>query len=241
MTRPAEAARLRADALRRLRLFDRRHPQWWVAAVAAAAWVAVVVRAWTEPPHHHGGGWGATTASLALMTAAMMLPLVLASSRGVAVSSRWRRRHRAQAAFLAGYLGVWVPVGLAVGLLVSAGASVLGGLVVLVLVATGSILYQFTLRKRRVLRWCAARRVPGGDGLRADLACARLGAGVAVPCVSTCGGLMAVAAAAGHGPVVMLALTAVAFRERTTREYDPRPGAAVIAGVMVLVVLVGPW
>ena len=79
--------------------FAWRRPEWWSLALCAAAWLLMVRRHW-----HGISGW-------MLMTFAMMLPMVVDSIRATAERSLWRRRHRAIAAFLIGYLSLWIVIG----------------------------------------------------------------------------------------------------------------------------------
>ena len=78
----------------KLRRIGWRHPEWWVILIAAAAW-ALILRHATHA--HTVPGVGHTIIAAAVMVAAMMLPLTLANVRHVALSSLWRRRHRAAA------------------------------------------------------------------------------------------------------------------------------------------------
>src|SRR5918994_2925057 len=115
----------------KLRRIGWRYPEWWVVMAAVVAWMfmagmshphasdtgitpAGMSHAHTSHTHvSHTGiilGRGQGTLEISAMVIAMMLPLTLTNVRHVALSSLWRRRHRAIAAFLVGYLAVWIVV-----------------------------------------------------------------------------------------------------------------------------------
>src|SRR5215211_3666923 len=117
----------------KLRRFGWRYPEWWVVMAAVVAWLfmagmshphashteitsAGMSHAHTSHTHvSHTGtisgrGHGQGTLGTVAMVIAMMLPLTLTNVRHIALSSLWRRRHRAIAAFLVGYLAVWFVV-----------------------------------------------------------------------------------------------------------------------------------
>ena len=199
-----------------------------LAALAAAAFVAIGLTSWAPLLHHgpaggshaaHGAAALATAAWLVgwgLMVAATMLPgstplvRVVAARPGFAV---------------AGFLGVWAAVGVAV----LAGVAAVGALgapppAVAALALAGAGAYQLSARKRRALARCRAhgRLLPGGgagsdpsgDAVRAGLAqglasaacCGPLMAAMALAAVGgpapmlVAGGAMAVEAAAPWGP-----------------------------------------
>ena len=98
------------DKLRRLNWCN---PEWWVVIAAAVAWI--VMLSMSHPHASHSGitlgkGHGRCALGMVAMVIAMMVPLTLANVRYVALSSLWRRRHRAIAGFLVGYLAVWFVV-----------------------------------------------------------------------------------------------------------------------------------
>src|SRR5918997_1043752 len=97
----------------KLRRFGWRYPEWWVVMVTAVAWMFMAGMSFSHASHtgvtpSRGDGQG--TLGMVAMVIAMMVPLTLANVRHVALSSLWRRRHRAIAAFLVGYTGVWIVV-----------------------------------------------------------------------------------------------------------------------------------
>src|SRR4029453_8935011 len=85
-----------------------RHPEWGSLALSAICWVGLLTR--TSTPHHAAHATGGMT-EWTLMVIAMMFPIVITPVRVTAERSLWRRRHRAIAEFLAGYVLVWLVVG----------------------------------------------------------------------------------------------------------------------------------
>lgn len=218
-----------------------RHPEWTVALVAVACWAllaALHVRGWGHPDGHDpgaahssaghsamhqaatpqaaepAGGWLAAQGSWLLMAPAMMLPSALPPARHVALNSRWRRRQRGSAVFVATYLAVWLLFGLVV-ISVAGWAHVPTGaswpLALALVVAAG---WELTAVKRRCLRACH-RTVPlPPDGWKADAACARFGLRYGWSCLGACWALMLAMAIAGHASLLlMVVLTAIVVAE----------------------------
>jgi predicted metal-binding membrane protein len=237
--------------------FHRRHPEWPVLLLAGAGWAVLVRLHLTTPPAagvgHHGGpgahpGPATTTAGPALladwcvMVTAMMVPTAAPALRRVAVNSLRRRRHRAMAVFLAGYLALWFAFGLgAVAVLLALDAvlppAVDRGLVpaALLLVAAG---YELTSRKRRFLRACHLPFALPPTGRRADAACARFGVRHAGACLGSCGALMLAMSAAGHrGLLLVVIVTAVVTAQKLlvagTRLGLPVAATLVVAALAV--------
>ena len=160
-------------------------------------------------------------AAWAFMVVAMMVPLVVEPIRTTAARSLWRRRHRAIALFLTGYLTTWIGAGVAAILL----ARLLGlsEESPRLLVAAGFALaagWQLSPAKRRALNACH-RTVPlAPHGARADRDCLRHGAWTGARCVTSCWPLMLACALAGHAPAVLLGVTLMLTGERYLR----RPG-----------------
>ena len=114
-----------------------RHPEWLVLLCAAVGWVVLWVLLWrgsaTAMPAHgqhtmHPGSMSEPAgidqaASVALvwlaMTVAMMLPTTVPMVRYVAFSTRRTRRQRSILLFAAGYVAVWMLLGLPVAVLES--------------------------------------------------------------------------------------------------------------------------
>ncbi|MDR7275547.1 DUF2182 domain-containing protein [Catenuloplanes atrovinosus] len=192
----------------------RSHPHWPAMLLAAAAWVAILLpRPGTARHAHHAdpvgfGDW-------VLMCVAMMVPIVLPAVRHVAVNSLRRRRLRAMAIFLAGYVGVWALAG-AVLLPVAALPPRVPLLVALIALAA---VWQVLPARRACLRACH-RTVPlPPTGPRAAAGGLRFGVWHGLACAGVCGPLMAIMAVPGtHHPLWMIGVTAAVFLTR----YPPR-------------------
>lgn len=229
--------------LRRLNWF---HPEWWAAALAASAWAFLLaltardlaLRGLSGPDHGlaaaSGRGVTALLAAWAVMAVAMMVPLVLGSLRHVALGSLWRRRHRSEILFLAGYLAVWMVAGAVIVTAVVAVAGWAGATAASSAAFAAAAVWQLTPVKRRSLRRCRYTSPLAPTGWRADRDCATFGARIGWSCVTTCWALMAAAAAAAHTFEVMVALFAVQLHERFRRRPSPAAGAAVAVALGIL-------
>ncbi len=227
-----------------------RHPEWWTALIAAAVWVAIVLHAAgyladsaaAEQDLVWGVGRGGHTEALALlggstaMVTAMMVPLILPTVRHVALSSLWRRRHRAAAVFLTSYLAVWVSVSLIMVVTQNVAASLVGELVTVVIAFAAAAAWQLTPTRRRALRRCRRTAPLAPRGWRADRDCARFGVVMGWNCVVTCWALMALAMTAAHSLPVLLVVFGVQLNERLRRRLTTDFGAAIVAvlGVALL-------
>lgn len=241
----------------KLRRFGWRYPEWWVVMAAVVAWMfmagmshpqasdtgitpARMSQAHTSHTHvSHTGiipgrGYGQGTLGTVAMVIAMMLPLTLTNVRHVALSSLWRRRHRAIAAFLVGYLAVWIVVQSAIvgtwGLLTPlVGWQTAGGVAMV-----AAALWEVAPIKRQRLRRCH-RTVPlAPRGWRADADCARYGVTTGFSCVTTCWALMVAAAAFSHSLMVMTVLFGVQMSGRYQRRPSPILAAMAVVGVCLL-------
>jgi predicted metal-binding membrane protein len=213
-------------ALVRVRDFGRRHPEWWVVVGSAAAWGAMVVLPHPAAGHHHGHAPAAGQGALAtaLMIVAMMLPLTIPSIRHAAHAGP-RRRHRAIAGFVAGYLAVWMPAMLAIAAAWGLAASLAGGTAAAVGAVAAAALWEVAPARQRQAHRCH-REVPlAAEGWRADADCARYGATSGVACVGMCWALMAVCVAFAHSVPVM----AVLFGVQLSGRYRPRLAPALAA------------
>jgi predicted metal-binding membrane protein len=193
-----------------------RHPEWWSLALSAICWVALLTR--TSSPHHAAHATGGM-AEWTLMVIAMMFPIVITPVRVTAERSLWRRRHRAIAEFLAGYVLVWLVVGaiaisvLTVVPLVSWLGRPLSTTLGLLLAAA----WQFAPARRRALRACHRTAPLAGHGWRADRDCLVYGLTSGGRCVLTCGAMMLACLLSAHSIPVMGGATMVALTERALR------------------------
>jgi len=224
-----------------LRLVLRIHwhtPGWVAAVVAAGGWLALLVALAHDPTHLVGldaphRPADALTHS-AVMSAAMMAPLVVPHATWVASFSLWRRRYRAVAVFLVGFLGVWTALSavvLAVGPRASSAFGWRPTLLVAFAVATA---WSAVPYRRRMLQRCGLTVPLAPHGWRADADCLRYGVAIARPCVLTCGPLMA-AVMLDHGIVVMALAAALSVAERRALvRWDWSIAAVAALGVLAV-------
>lgn len=262
------AAALRAAAGRSRRFLWRRPEWWalGLAAAAWAALVAADLAGHgahgTHGAHaaggahgHHGhampGGGDAAapgaaflaavlrdTAHWQLMVLAMMLPVIVPSLRTVAFRSLWRRRHRAVAGFLAGYLAAWGLAGLAVCVLLAAAPVPrewqAGAVAAAFVLAAG---WQWTRLKRRALVACHRTMPLAPSGPRADRDCVAFGWRIGGSCCLGCWALMVACTLAGHSTLALAACGGIGLAER----YSWRPNTKLLAaGILALALVFGP-
>jgi predicted metal-binding membrane protein len=222
------------DKLRRL---NWRNPEWWVVIAAAVAWLFMAGISRTHASHAGittGRDHGQHTLGVVAMVIAMMVPLTITNVRHVAQSSLWRRRHRAIAGYLVGYLAVWFVVQTIIvetwGLLAPlVGWGTAGGVAMV-----AAALWETAPLKRQRLRRCH-RTVPlAPRGWRADADCARYGVSTGFSCVTMCWALMVAAAAFSHSIVVMIVLFGVQVSGRYQRRPSPVLAALAVLGVCLL-------
>jgi predicted metal-binding membrane protein len=229
------------------------HPEWAVALLAVVAWVALAGlqrRGWGpfgiasaaghEAMHHAGHqaaapagvagtGWLAAQGGWLLMATAMMVPPALPAVRRVAMDSRWRRRQRAGATFIAAYLAVWALFGLlAVSAARWAGLPAGAGWPLAAALAVAAA-WELTPSKRRWLR-AGHRSVPlPPDGWKADLGCASAGLTYGRACLGAGWALMLPMAVAGHaGLALTVVLTVIATAEEVLVNGTHLTGAAAL-------------
>jgi len=190
-----------------------------VAAVAAAVVLLPLAAgdADSAHAHHHGahradGGWLAGWEHWALMVLAMMLPIVALQARRVAVGSLWRRRHRAIAWFVLGYVAIWLAIGAALtGVVEPLGRPLAWPVVPILLLAAAG--WQISRPRRQALRRCGVLPPGAVLGWRASRDSAANGLRYGVRCVFVCGPAMAAAAASGS-TVLMAGVLALFLSER---------------------------
>jgi len=218
----------------KLRRIGWHHPEWWAVMAAAVAWMFMAGMSRTHASHTEsipGIGHGQCTLGMVYMVIAMMLPLTLTNVRHVALSSLWRRRHLAIAAFLVGYLAVWIVVQSAIGGTLGLLAPLVGWETAGGVAMVAAALWEVAPTKRQRLRRCH-RTVPlAPRGWRADADCVRYGVTTGFSCVTMCWALMIAAAAFSHSFMVMTVLFGVQLSGR----YQQRP-SPVLAALSVLAV-----
>jgi hypothetical protein len=245
----------------KLRRIGWHYPEWWVVLVVVVAWMFMagmshphasdteitsdgMSQAHTSHTHAshtgiisgrgHGQGTLGTVAMVTAMVIAMMLPLTLANVRHVALSSLWRRRHRAIAAFLVSFIAVWIVVQIAIvgiwGLLTPlVGWQTAGGVAMV-----AAALWEVAPIKRQRLRRCH-RTVPlAPHGWRAHADCARYGVTTGFSCVTTCWALMVAAVAFSPSFLVMTVLFGVQMSGRYKQRHSPVLAALAVLGVCLL-------
>jgi predicted metal-binding membrane protein len=222
------------DKLRRLNWCN---PEWWVVIAAAVAWI--VMLSMSHPHASHSGitlgkGHGRCALGMVAMVIAMMVPLTLANVRYVALSSLWRRRHRAIAGFLVGYLAVWfvvqtIIVGTWELLAPLIGWETVGGVAMI-----AAALWEIAPIKRQRLRRCHRTMPLAPRGWRADADCAHYGVTTGFGCVTTCWALMLAAAAFSHSLMVMTVLFGIQVSGRYQQRPSPVLAALAVLGVCLL-------
>jgi predicted metal-binding membrane protein len=202
-----------------------RYPEAWPLALCAIAWV-LMVRAHEHAAHVHG--LTPLLQNWFVMTVAMMLPMVVPPLRLTARRSFWRRRHLAMAEFLAGYVGCWMLVGVAVAFLPMSRIATAIGLAI-------AAAWQLTRWKQRGLAGCHLSVPLAPKGWRADRDCMRFGWRIGTRCVVSCWALMLVCFLSGHALLATLLVVGVGVAER----YSPRTAnqkflAAVLFAAAIL-------
>lgn len=196
------------------------HPEWCTLAVAAGGWLVLGAVALVEPGLVLGMLEVHTAAEAithsVVMSAAMMAPLVLDQVNYVAVFSLWRRRYRAAACYLAGYLGVWTLIGAVMMFAGTRAAMLVGWRTALAATFAIAVAAAASPRRRYRIRQCWATRPMAVHGWRADRDCLTLGLQMARQCVATSWALM-LAVVVEHGLVAMAAATALTLAERRGR------------------------
>ena len=190
------------------------YPEWWSIALCWFAWAVMLLHGGPYAGHgiHHRMSFEQELSYWMVMAAAMMLPFALDSVRVTAARSLWRRRHRAIAGFLTGYLASWLVVGLLVARLRmeawthSDAAPALGFI--------AAALWLLTPAHRRALVACHRTQPLAPVGWRADHDCLRFGGTIGAACIQSCWPLMLACTFAGHGPIALAGGMAVGAMER---------------------------
>lgn len=192
------------------------HPEWVAIAAAAAGWLLLLAQAVRRPGLFLGGehaGQGPTPLDAVVMSCAMMTLLVVPRVHDLAVGSLWRRRYRAVAVYLLGYLGAWSVATLGLALIAHVLVIRTGRLTAVA--TTAALAYAISATRghaRRVSR-CHVTRPLAIAGWRADRDCAVEGVRMTGRCLATTWALM-LALIAQHGLVAMAAASAVMVLER---------------------------
>jgi predicted metal-binding membrane protein len=216
----------------KLRRIGWHHPEWWVVIAAAVAWLFMATMSHPHASHtgiNPGRGHGQCAIGMVAMVIAMMLPLTLANVRYVAISSLWRRRHRAIVAFLVGYLAVWIVVQCVIVGTWELLAPLIGWETVGGVAMVAATLWEVAPIKRQRLRRCHRTMPLAPRGWRADTDCAQYGVTTGFSCVTMCWALMLAAAAFSHSLMVMTVLFGVQMSGR----YQQRP-SLILAALAVL-------
>jgi predicted metal-binding membrane protein len=217
-----------------------RHPEWWCVAFSATAWVVLLGDTHAVMP---GNDLLAEVGNWVLMLLAMMIPLTLGPIRRVSERSLWRRRHRAIAVFLLGYLSSWLLLGMTASVLLKRFTPIdqrdLPIATALALLAAAA--WQLTGMKRWALASCHRTMAIAPDGWKAERDAFRYGALIARYCLLSCGPAMLVTLLAGH-QIALLALTgAILIAERWAPRLDGRVTAAALLGLSALALAPGHW
>lgn len=186
--------------------------------VSAVGWVGVLAAGHAGMGHgaagHGGPGVLAVGAGWFAMLAAMMAPLLADPLRLLWHRSLRPRRVRAVAAFVAGYLAVWMAVG-AVLLAVAAWLRPLPGWTAPLLGLAAVLAWQASPWKQACLNRCHQAPRLAAFGWAADRDALRYGLTKGGWCVGSCWALMLLPLLAGPaGLAVMLVVTAVMLAER---------------------------
>lgn len=234
---PLPVAATSPGALQRLHGISARHPEWWMMLLAAAAWAFLIVRS-RSPASHGGAGPGAHAAVLGGMVVGMMLPLTAGRVRELARSTTAPFRHRAAAAFVSGYLAVWMLAMFAIDAAWRLALSAAGWMVAAGIVIAAAVLWEVAPAKWR--QWHggsqgARPHVHGSAvGTRMDAGGAGSGAAAGASCVASCWAQMAACVAFAHSLPIMAAFFLVQLHGRYRRPASPALAALAILGVCLV-------
>ena len=226
------------------------YPEWWTLTLSGVSWAylwaegAAETGHVTTAAHMHQAGLGILPSQTIvrlgewmIMVAAMMLPMVVGPIRVTARRSLWRRRHRAIAEFLAGYLAVWIAIGVFTVIVCGFLAFDPGPMAVAGFLVAAA--WGWTAAHRRALAVCH-RTVPlAPSGWRADVDCLRYGWTIGKHCAVSCWAVMFACALAGHAVDVMIVATLLMAAERYS--YRPRVRITSVALVIVAASYAAVW
>jgi hypothetical protein len=222
------------------------HPEWWSIALSVAAWASLAASAGVVAFAGHHVTTHATASFVAyagdwlLMVVAMMFPLSVGAIQATAARSLWRRRHRAIAWWLVGYLAPWSGLGFSLWLITATlftGDQSAPGVLIALAFAAAAI-WHTTPTRARAVSGCHRTQPLAPTGWRANYDCVRYGWATGTNCVVACGALMAACSLLGHGLgglMAMVSVTAISLAERYMVRPDRRLLAAAV-GVHALVI-----
>jgi hypothetical protein len=203
--------------------FTWRHPEWWAVLAALVAW-AVLLLTWLPAvnvpighAHHAGAHSPSRVAHDLVCVVAMMTPQAVSTIRRVAYSNFRYRTDRSIACFLAGFLILWLPLGVLIGAGVGIATAALSAPVTIVLAAIAVVWWSRGSRMAAALRRCDRPVALAPHGWRADREHLHLGAAVACSCAITCVALMTLAAALWEQPLLAFGVATFALRQRYGR------------------------
>jgi hypothetical protein len=224
-----------------------RHPEWWALALSAAAWLTIVSDALagsTATHSSHAAVVGtpmiepiAFARGWLLMIAAMMLPLGVDAIRATADRSLWRRRNRAIAAWLCGYVMACFLPGAVVSIAIALQRPTGRSTAFVALSFAFASLWQVSAWRARALAMCHRTQPLSPDGWRADYDCMRYGWTIGWWCSLACGALMFACWLLGHGApgvAAMAIATGIGVAERRMVRSHQRWLVAPIAAMALV-------
>jgi hypothetical protein len=210
------------------------HPEWCAVALAAGGWLSMLSVSIADPlmllGRNEMHSLPEAFVHSAVMTQAMMAPLVLYQVNRVATFSLWCRRYRAAALFLLGYLSVWTVISTVMMMMGPALARAVGWRVMIGVSFGIAFLTVLGYGRQRLVRQCSMTMPLALRGWRADRDCLRFGVLTAQRCVTTCWPLM-LAVIVQHGMAVMAAGTLLMVAERRGAPLPPRTVATSTAAL----------
>lgn len=206
-------------------------------AISAGAWAYLLIPLFASAGgnhhahHHHAeAGIGGRWFHWCVMLAAMMFPLLIAQVRIIAGRSLWKRRNRAIALYLGGYLLPWSIY----GLIAIATLPLMPFKMTAPLALALAAAWQITPWKASALRACHRTGYLAPFGWRADADCVRAGWHSARACLLSCWALMLPCVVDTAGAWLMPAIALFTVIERITdRPRQLRFAAVLLAASLV--------